>query len=969
MPVTPGSKIGPYEITVAIGAGGMGEVFRARDTKLNRDVAIKVLPAAFADDPERLARFTREAQTLASLNHPNIATIYGIEEIAGIASSASQADLLAMTKRASSAGRLAMTNGAGGSRALVMELVEGEDLSTHIARGPIPVTEALPIARQIAEALEAAHEQGIVHRDLKPANIKVRTDGTVKVLDFGLAKAMGPSGESASNPNVSHSPTLTHHGTSAGMIIGTAAYMSPEQAKGRAVDKRTDIWAFGVVLYEMLSGARLFKGEDVSDTLAAVLRQDVDCAVLPSEMPPSVRRLVARCLERDLKRRLRDIGEARVLLENPASPLVSDATSLRGNADALTPARFVPWWRQAAPALALMVITAVLTGAAAWKLKPADNAPGIVTRFSMVLPDDLRFLRGNSGQIAAISPDGTRVAFAANGQLFLRSMGDLEARPVPGTNGLDPTHPFFSPDGQWIGFAAIADATVKKIAVSGGAPITLGKLPLPLVGGLFDSPRWEGDEILFAQPGQGIMRLAASGGEPEVLIRVDEPARAGSPQLLPGGKSVLFSLASAGGTERWDSGEIVVQSKGSAERKVVFRGGRAAQYLPTGHLVYALGTSLLAIPFDLATLEVRGGPVSMLEGLRRATSRGESGAAPFAVSSTGSLVYVPGSTSATSLQTLALADRTGKVLPLGLPPQPYNHARISPDGRQMVFGTGTDDGKESIVWVADLRAGSSVRRLTFGGKNGYPIWSRDSRSITFQSDREGDNGLFRQPADGSGAPERLTKADSSSDHRPEDWSPDGKTLIFLKNTASGGDLWTLTLEADNKIKPLVQEPANERYAAFSLDGRWFAYASADEISKRFEVFVQPFPTTGAKYQVTTDGGRDPLWSPDGRQLFYNTVFDASNTNSSSINSAFGRLVAVDVRTQPTFSFGRPMPIPIERAVLGGNGRYYDVTPDGKQFLVVMPPDAQNAAARPPAERINVVLNWFEELKQRVPMKR
>ena len=455
MTLSPGARLGPYEIVSAIGAGGMGEVFRARDTKLNRDVAIKVLPAAFADDPERLARFTREAQTLASLNHPNIATIYGIEEIAGIASSASQADLLAMTKGAPSADRLAMTKGGdegagvamatgaaahsagatGASRALVMELVEGEDLSAHVARGPIPIAEALPIARQIAEALEAAHEQGIVHRDLKPANIKVRTDGTVKVLDFGLAKAMDQGGGSSSNPNVSHSPTLTHQGTMAGMIIGTAAYMSPEQAKGKTVDKRADIWAFGVVLYEMMSGHRLFKGEDVSDTLAAVLRQDVDFSALPKDAPPPVHRLVARCLDRDLKRRLRDIGEARVLLENPASPLVSDSPPVAAAA------AIVSVWRRALPWAAVFGAGAALaTIPLMWarsRVKPAYDQP---IRLSIQTPDTL----GNLPALSAapvISPDGRFVVFPsplALGKppvLWLRPMGALEAQPLPGTEG------------------------------------------------------------------------------------------------------------------------------------------------------------------------------------------------------------------------------------------------------------------------------------------------------------------------------------------------------------------------------------------------------------------------------------------------------------------------------------------------------------------------------------------------------
>ncbi len=923
MALTPGTRLGVYEVTAPIGEGGMGQVYRATDTTLGRQVAIKILPDAFAADPERLARFEREAKTLASLNHPHIAAIYGFEK-------------------------------SGGTHALVMELVEGEDLSQRIARGAISIDEALPMAKQIAEALEAAHEQGIIHRDLKPANIKARDDGTVKVLDFGLAKAMDPT--AGSSPGISMSPTLTTPMmTGMGMILGTAPYMSPEQAKGRVVDKRTDVWAFGCVFFEMLTGRRAFEGEDVTDTIAAVVRGEPDWGLLPADVPEQIRLLLTRCLTKDRRARIADISLARFLMTETLSAVAVAAEP----ATPVAPPK--PLWRRAAPVLAVAIVTALVASFAAWNLKPSSAAPGGPTRFPMILPDDLQFIR-TGGKLLAISPDGTRVVYQGNRQLFLRSMADMDARPIPGTSSLDPVHPFFSPDGQWVGFLSLADATVKKIAVSGGAPVTLYKFGV-IASGDFIAPRWDGDEILFAQQNKGIMRLSANGGEPQVLVPIDAPATAYGPQLLPGGKSVLFSLATDQGADRWDTAQIVVQSLTSSERKVVFRGGGAAQYVPTGHLVYALGTTLLAIPFDLGKLEVRGGPVPILEGVRRGTAT--TGAASFALSTTGSLVYVPGSSLASSPQTLALADRTGKVQPLGLPPQPYYHPRISPDGTQMVFGT--DDGKESIVWVADLKVGASVRRLTFGGKNMYPIWSRDGRFITFQSDREGDRGLFRQPADGSGTAERLTKADNGAEHRPEDWSPDGKTLLVLVSKGNG-DLWTLTLDGDRTLKPLVQLPSNERYAAFSPDGRFFTYAST-EIGSRFEIFVQPFPTTGAKYQISTDGGRDPLWSPDGKQLLYNAVFNSSLTgNTGSTAASAGKLGVVDVRTQPAFSFGRPTPIPIERAILGGNGRYYDMTPDGKQFLVVMPPGAQGEAARPPAERINVVLNWLEELKQRVPMK-
>jgi serine/threonine protein kinase len=914
--LTPGTRLGVYEIATQIGEGGMGQVFRATDTKLKRQVAIKILPAAVAADAERLARFQREAEVLASLNHPNIAAIYGLEE-------------------------------NGGVTALVMELVEGEDLSQRIARGAIPFDEALPIMKQIADALEAAHEQGIIHRDLKPANIKVRPDGTVKVLDFGLAKAMEPAGTKSSS--VSMSPTITTPPmTQAGMIVGTAAYMSPEQAKGHPADQRSDVFSFGCVLFEMLSGRQAFLADTAAETLAAVLMREPDLSTLPPNLSPRLREMVGRCLEKTARRRWQAVGDLRIELE-------AIATAPR-HAPALAAPTAVPQplWRRAAPILVATFVTAVVAGLAGWNLKPSSAKPGVVTRFPLILPDDFRFAR-TASRIVAVSPDGTLIAYNGNRQLYVRALAETEPRSIPGTIGLDPVSPFFSPDGQWIGFVSVPNATLNKIAVSGGAPLTLFKFGSSLAVADFQGPSWDGDQILFARQNKGVMRISANGGEPEVLVPVKDSEQAYGPQLLPGGKAILFTLATEAGPDRWDKAQVVAQSLTSGERKVLVRGGGAAQYVPTGHIVYVLGSTLLAIPFDLTTLEIRGGPLPVVEGVRRAVPVVDSGAAEFALSTAGSLVYIPGASSRISPQTLALVDRDGKVEPLGLPPQPYVHPRVSPDGKRMAYGT--DDGTNAVVWIADLKAGAAPRRLTFGGRNLNPIWSRDGRYMVFQSDREGDRSLFRQPVDGTGTAERLTRADGTLEHRAEDWSPDDKTLLFTVGAGSG-DLWTLSLDGDRKPKPIVQLPSNERYATFSPDGRYFAYTS-NEVGNQSEVFVQPYPPTGAKYQVSTGGGRYPLWSPDARQLFYDTQLVAGGV---------GSLVAVEVRTQPALSFGKPTPIPVGRAVLGANGRYYDITPDGKQFLVVTSAGAGNGAAGQAPEQINVVLNWSEELKQRVPTR-
>ncbi len=912
MPLAPGTRLGSYEIVAPIGAGGMGEVYRAHDTKLNRDVAIKVLLPAVANDPDRLARFSREAQVLASLNHPNIAHIHGLED-------------------------------ADGVKALVLELVEGEDLAQRIARGPIPLDEAVPIARQIAEALEAAHEQGIIHRDLKPANIKVRPDGTVKVLDFGLAKALAPDAASGAAQAMAMSPTLSVHATYAGVILGTAAYMSPEQARGKPVDRRTDIWAFGCVLFEMLTGTQTFDaGDTVSDAVAAILKNDPDWAALPADTPPHIRTLLRRCLQKDLQRRLPHIGVARIEIDEGPSEM----PPAMGQPSAISARR--PLWRRVLPIAALAAAAAAGALAfgviARWTVKPGQMPT--VTRFPVAIPEDQQLVRVN-WLLLAVSPDGTRFIYGANRQLYMRAMSDTETRPIPGTNS-DPTSPFFSPDGRWIGFHSGTDKALKKIAVTGGAALTLCKADVVY------GASWAGDQIVFAEPGKGILRVSANGGAPEVIAAAPEAQATFGPQLLDEGRAVLFTLTTEPGPDRWDTAQIVVQRLGSADRKVVVRGGAAGQYVSTGHLVYALGSTLLAVPFDVKRFETRGGPIPIVEQVARVQSPvTQSGAAQAAVSASGSLVYLPGGMAGASVpRLLALVDRDGKTQPIGVGPQTYLHPRLSPNGGQIAVAT--DDGRDANIWVYDLKGGGSLRRLTFGGRNLFPIWTPDGRAITFQSDREGDRAIYRQPADGSGAAERLTKPEQGVSHEPESWRPDGKVLSLDVITANNQGVWTVSFDGDPKPRLFADTPLIvEKHSVFSPDGRWVAYMSNTTISNSSsEVLVQPFPPTGATYQISTNGGRTPLWSRDGRQLFYH-------------EPGANRIFVVDVRTAPGFTFGRPTQLPVQGTIHPISQRNYDVTPDG-QLLVVVP--AGQGEAHRPNQQFNVVLNWTEELKQRVPIK-
>jgi serine/threonine-protein kinase len=841
-----GRTLAHYHITAALGAGGMGEVYRATDTKLGRDVAIKVLPAEVARDAERLARFRREAQLLASLNHPNVAAIYGLEE-------------------------------TDDRSFLVLELVEGEDLAERLKRGKVSVDEAIAIAKQIAEALEEAHEKGIVHRDLKPANVKVTPDGKVKVLDFGLAKAYSADSGSSPSANLSQSPTLQHTGTQAGLILGTAAYMSPEQARGKAVDKRADIWAFGVVLFEMLTGRRLFDGETVSDTLAAVLTREIDWTALPRQTPAGVRRLLRRCLDRDPRNRLRDIGEARVAF-GPAESAAVPAEAVDGKARARG---ISPW------VAVLGGVLAILTGGVVGRMVPRTEKTQAQPLARFALDTGRPLLSSSWHQFGglAVSRDGQRLAYVASDgtveRLYQRRMDSLEIRALPETAGA--SNPFFSPDGTWIGF--FADRMLKKVSVEGGAPVALAPAH-DNRGGCWS----ERDEIVFAaDAGSGLLRIPAAGGSPRPLTELDVPRGELShrwPSLVADANAVLFTIKTKG-LQTFDDAPIAAVSLASGERKNVLDGGTGASYSSPGHLVYARAGALLAAPFDAARLTITGPPFTAFEGVSH--SRG-TGSAHYALSRTGTLVSLPGSVDVDN-RMLVRSDLQGRMETLTRETRPFIMVRTSPDGRRLALWIGTADDE---VWTYEIERGI-LARLAQGATN--PVWSPDGEWIVFSGAR-GDDDLGRVRADGSGEPEPLLRR--KLNQAPSSISPDGKILAFTEDTPeTGSDVWTLSLDT-REAHLVLATRFNESAATFSPDGRLLAYVS-DETGHN-EVYVQPFPGPGPRRQVSVGGGTSPVWGRQQGVIFYQNrtaMMTASVRTGASLQSSPPRKI-FDGVLPPTF---------------------------------------------------------------------
>jgi Tol biopolymer transport system component len=898
MALSAGTRLGPYEILAPLGAGGMGEVYRATDTKLSREVAIKVLPTEVARDPERLARFQREATLLAALNHPHIAAIHGLEE-------------------------------EDGNPFLVLELVEGEDLAERLKRGAIPVDEALRIAKQIAEALEEAHEKGIIHRDLKPANVKVTPAGKVKVLDFGLAKAWEGDPATGSSSGLSQSPTLAHSGTQAGLILGTAAYMSPEQARGKPVDKRADIWAFGVVLHEMLTGRRAFAGEDVSETLAFVMTRELDASELPAETPPSVRRLLRRCVTRDRKARLADISVARLEIDDANAAPESGASA---------PLAELAFWQRPAGLAVVILATLAIGSAAVWSLLRPAPSPRPLTRFGITLPEGEALTRTGRHAVAA-APDGSFIVYPAEG-LWIRQLAELQATRIAGID--DPAEPFVSPDGRWIGF--YSDGELKKVSVGGGAPITLCEARNP-----YGASWGEDDTILFGQPDQGILRVPATGGAPETVIEVAAGEQAHGPQMLPGGEWVLFTLRPPTATG-WNDAQIVVQSLTSGEREVLIQGGRDARYLPTGHLVYALNRVLFGVAFDAARRTIVGGPVSLIEGVDDGSSF--SGAVHFGLASNGLLVYRPGTTGRSQERGLVRVDRSGTQEPIPVSPGQYYGISLSPDGTRVALGTGDENPD---IWVAELDRGSVTRVTTDAAGDWVPTWSPDGQSLVFTSFRDGAPALYRKAADGTGTAERLLSLDGVRGIYPNGWTPDGTALVVTVQGPDGdADIGLVSFEAPGSWAPLIHSEADEYSASLSPDGGWIAYVSEDTGNE--EVYVQRFPDLGGRRLISIGGGYSPIWSWDGTALFYLRPL---------ANGPPGTMMRVAIEREGTrLTVGRPEEL-FEWSFYNHTGaaRLYDLGPDGRFFMIADEPQAGSAGSR---YDLVVVQNWFEELKRLVP---
>ena len=909
--ISPGTVFsGRYEILGPIGAGGMGEVYRALDRNLGRHVAIKILPAAFAEDKERMARFEREAKLLAVLNHTNIAAIHGLEE-------------------------------SEGRRFLVLELAEGETLQARLDRSALPIEEALVTCRELAEGLEAAHEKGIIHRDLKPGNIMVTTEGKVKILDFGLAKAY--AGETAI-VDIEKSPTITAQMTEPGVILGTAAYMSPEQARGRAVDRRADIWAFGCVLFECLAGSRAFHGETVSDTLAQILTGEPDWSALPANTPACVKSLLRRCLRKDRKERLHDIADARIEIEEAgAYPSEPVAVSRR---------RSFLWMAGAA---AVMLMAGILIDRVLIKRPQSAPHDSVVTSTIKLVPghwlEGIRaywVMEHPSRTAMAISSDGRFVVYSAieenpgpqaKPRLFLRRFAQSEAKPIPGTEG--GINPFLSPDNRWVGFWLEAGGKLKKVSVDGGVPSPLCDLSAGLLGA-----DWGRDNsIVFSDAGDtGLSRVSADGGKPEILTKPDPKREEYShrlPSCLPNGKAVLFTVM----RHLWDSKPwLALLRLDTRDWRVLLLDAADARYVPTGHLVFLRQGTLMVVRFDLARLEVVGQPVALVENVMQAFSAGDchTGAGQFGISDSGSLIYAPGGIVPDTKDSLVWVDQKGTEQPVTERLSAYFVPRLSPDGQRIAYVT---SGSERQVNVYDIARGTNSQ-LTVEGAANYPIWTPDGKRLLFLWMKSPASDLFWQPYDGSSPMERL----STNEYLKVagSWSPDGKTVAIVeaRSGLEGSSDIALLDAPTGRVTPYLNSPFNEEFPDFSPDGRWLAYTS-DE-SKRNEVYVRAFPGPGMKQQVSSEGGEEPLWAKNRRQLFYRWG---------------GQMWVVDVRTDGEFASGKPRLL-FEKPEYGGGYplRNYDLSPDGQRFLMVK--DEQRKPT--PVTEMVLVQNWFEELKRLVP---
>jgi serine/threonine-protein kinase len=896
-----GTKLAQFEITSKLGEGGMGEVWLADDTKLGRQVALKVLPADVAGDADRMARFEREAKVLASLNHPGIAHLYGLESVASGTDADADAD-------------------SGATTFLVMELVEGEDLSERIARGPMPVEEAVPIALQIAEALEAAHEAGIVHRDLKPANIKIRPDGTVKVLDFGLAKTWDSTGTDSS---LSLSPTVTRHATAAGVVLGTAAYMSPEQARGNPVDRRADVWAFGTVLWEMMTGSKLFGGDTTTDVMADVLRAEIDLEALPSSTPPGLRRLIGRCLERDERRRLRDIGEARIVLEGP---LAEDGEI----ADPVAPQRsrsLVPWIIAAGAVVLLVGSLAVNV------LRSPDPAPSRQRQLTIQLPPDQRLTTDGNSTIT-FHPNGTSLVVAGESDgrnvLLRRELGAAEAQPIEGTE--HGQAPFFSPDGSWLGF--VSRGRLMKVPVDGGTPLDLaGCLG---AGGA----TWLEDNTLVFAPvySDGLFQVSAEGGESERLTTPDRDAgELGHwwPDVLPGGRLVVFTAFRT----PVDRSRIGVLDLETGDVRWVVDGGFFGRYVTTGHLLYANQHHLFAVPFDAGSGMVTGPPVALVDDLRVAQT---GGFGMFAVSALGDLAYVTES-SGNPARELVWFDREGGVEQAVPQRLPFLSVDLSPDGRQAAVSV---QGDSRDLWTYSFDRGTLSRLTSSSGTEFDPRWSPDGRELYYVVDVPPFT-LFRIPVGSPDTGRPIWEEPTEVDVTLHDVSPDGRWMVFTQSEQeTRNNIFIRPIDGSEPARPFRASRADELTPSFSPDGRWIAYSS-DENGWP-EIYVEPFPGPGERFQVTANGGTQPVWVRDTGEIVYRRFDDMWAVETTAVGAE------IEIGT-PRLLFTRS--IEQGEAV---DSQVFDVSDDGTRIIAVTVPDADQP------RRIEYVTDWTDELERLVP---
>jgi len=887
MALTSGTRLGTYEVIALIGAGGMGEVYRAHDTNLGRDVAIKVLPEQFACEPERLARFQREAKMLAALNHSNIAAIYGLEQ-------------------------------SGSTHYLVMELVEGPTLAERIVAGPVPVEETLPIAKQVADAVEYAHDHNVIHRDLKPANIKVTAEGIVKVLDFGLAKAMSDEPTAA---DIGNSPTLSMAATRQGVILGTAPYMSPEQAKGKTADRRADVWAFGVVLFELLTGKQAFHGDDITEVLAAVVMKDPAFDALPAKTPPAIRNLLRRCLEKRLKRRLQHIGEARITLDD----VLSDATT------AAPAAAAAPSKTRERLAWAMAAVAVIASSALAFLYFRRAPQDAQTIQFFVSPPDTwslpLLTPAGASAAPLAVSPDGLRIAFVARSPdnktaLWVRSLATLTAQELAGTD--DASSPFWSPDSRSLAF--FAGGKLKKIDISAGPPIALCDAPAARGGA------WNRDGvIIFAPTGNsGLQKVSASGGAPTfITVLVKGETSNVFPRFLPDGRHFLYRANTGSVT-----GPVYLASLDSAERKMLLNVDSGNILYTQGHLLFLREATLMAQPFDAQRLELTGDAFPIAEQIQ--TSQTINPNAVFSASENGVLAYQTGGAAGGSQ--LTWFDRSGKQIGTLGDSAIYSDLELSPDGKRALVSVAA--GAPRDIWIYDVVRGLKTRFTFDPAQELESVWSPDGSQVVFDSNRKGHFDLYQKASDGSGTEQVLLE--DNLDKYPVSWSPDGRFLLYRSfGSTTGNDLFVLPLTGDRKPVPFVNTQFGENYGQFSPDGRWIAYASNE--SGEVEIYVAPFPGPGGKRQVSTAGGTLPRWRRDGMEIFYVTLDNklmAAAVNGKGSSFEVGAVKAL-----------------FDMRALSGNRYSYDVSADGQRFLVNTLP--AQAASTP----ITVVLNWTAALKK------